>query len=387
MESYYKYLQYKKKYLALREAFQHHSLQFYHIGMRRFRFSIQPWLDVAEGTGIHFGVWNREWITIIITRPGKVLLLGRDFSVVSIYDLKNEKNFSAEGGEEGLLGISIIGKRVYLSYTIRISEGSTLVISEYEMLNNRLIKLRQIFELSFPTIFHHGGHLVPSHRQTLILGVGDGGPQGDPYNQAQDETSWRGKILEIDPLTLDVTILAKGLRNPWYFSLDSNNRLWIGDVGWNTSESVKVMDNINKFYNFGWSFYEGSVPVPGKLPSSKSIPFSQFDHPESLGSSKLNRLRSLSLRDMNFPVWEYPTSQQTGRCIIGGYYLHLFNIYVFGDYLGIIRAIQFNGNRWEEVANDRLMSDELIYSFAFDGNNIYVLTNKRIYLLSIIPVY
>ncbi len=48
------------------------------------------------------------------------------------------------------------------------------------------------------------------------------------------------------------------------FSMDKYKRIWIGDVGWDTSESVKLMENIDKYYNFGWSIYEGSIHVKDK---------------------------------------------------------------------------------------------------------------------------
>ncbi|MCV5837942.1 hypothetical protein OFN62_33940, partial [Escherichia coli] len=60
------------------------------------------------------------------------------------------------------------------------------------------------------------------------------------------------------------------------------------------------------------------------------------------------------LEDFDHPIFEYPTSSQTGRCIIGGYYIDKLKIYVFGDLLGFIRAIKLINNQWLEVANTKL---------------------------------
>jgi len=49
----------------------------------------------------------------------------------------------------------------------------------------------------------------------------------------QNLKSLRGKILRLDvsKLKLEPEIVAYGLRNPWKVSIDSKNRMFIGDCG------------------------------------------------------------------------------------------------------------------------------------------------------------
>ena len=358
MNIYKKYIKYKTKYLNLKNQQLiggKSMLKYNKYGKRQFKFNLKKFVNIKEGTDAIF-IGEKM---IVITKPGQIYEINmNDKSFIEINNIgKLEPDFTSEEKEEGLLGIANIKGKVYLSYTVRNkSNGTTLVISEYDL--NKWKKIKDIFELSFINPYHHGGHIISTPNNKLILGTGDGGPQGDPHNQGQDINSYRAKILEIDPENKNIRILALGVRNPWLFSLDSKNRLWIGDVGWNTSESIKLMETLDRTYNFGWSIYEGSVHVPGK----PNISFDSFDH----------------------LIWEYPTSDDTGRSILGGFFIDELNAYIFGDYLGFIRAIKFNNNKWECVAEYRLINNELFYSLVYDGKSIYILTDKQIYVLQIV---
>jgi len=50
---------------------------------------------------------------------------------------------------------------------------------------------------------------------------------------AQNLKSLKGKILRLDvsKLKQEPEIVAYGLRNPWKVSIDSKNRMFIGDCG------------------------------------------------------------------------------------------------------------------------------------------------------------
>ena len=96
----------------------------------------------------------------------------------------------------------------------------------------------------------------------LYIGTGDGGSANDPSNRAQTITAMRlGKILRIKPniggvspyytspstnpffgaTTGDDEIWSYGMRNPWRCSFDrQTGDFWIGDVGQNAVEEVKL---------------------------------------------------------------------------------------------------------------------------------------------------
>jgi glucose/arabinose dehydrogenase len=101
---------------------------------------------------------------------------------------------------------------------------------------------------------------------------------GTSYNRmdartvlVQDLNSPRGKILRIDPITgrglsnnpfyngnpnSNISkVYQYGLRNPFRFTIDpTNNRLFIGDVGWTRWEEI---NSAGAGANFGWPYYEG----------------------------------------------------------------------------------------------------------------------------------
>jgi glucose/arabinose dehydrogenase len=79
-----------------------------------------------------------------------------------------------------------------------------------------------------------------------------------------------GAALANNPLmggrTDDDRIIAYGLRNPFRFYInETNNQLFIGDVGWNTWEEINHITNPvdTTVENFGWPCYEGVGRQPG----------------------------------------------------------------------------------------------------------------------------
>lgn len=357
MTSHQKYLKYKKKYLELKESnINYKNFPLFLISDNEFSFNVKKILNINEPTS---GI-IRNGNMILITRKGGVFLINNvenNYQINKIYQFTEKENFKADSTEEGLLGIIDIGEKIYFSYTTKSTKKMDLVVSEFNIDNKiGLVKNKEIFRLSFDYDYHHGGHLEKDSANNIYLGIGDGGPQGDPYNHAQDPTNYMGKIIKINPKNLNISIIAMGLRNPWMFTIDPKDRIWIGDVGWDTCETLKVINNLNRTYNFGWNYYEGSILV--KSPE-KNI---DFDH----------------------HIFEYPNSEKYGNCVIGGYHFENLGIYIFGDLSGIIRAIKkFNDGKWKQVAYLKITDDIKIYGFLSDYKNIFVITNKSIYQLFI----
>ena len=123
---------------------------------------------------------------------------------------------------------------------------------------------------------HYGGQLAFAGGH-LLIGTGDGGGGGDPFNHAQNRNSLLGKILRIDPYDRcggraycspngnpfankkgRDEIWLMGLRNPWRFSVDPRtDDLWIGDVGQDRFEEIDRVRPHQQRYNLGWSCWEG----------------------------------------------------------------------------------------------------------------------------------
>ncbi|HKG67630.1 MAG TPA: PQQ-dependent sugar dehydrogenase, partial [Segetibacter sp.] len=169
----------------------------------------------------------------------------------------------------------------------------------------------------------------------LYFGTGDGGSAGDPYNNAQADTSLLGKMLRIDvnnpnppyynipptnpfagSTTTKPEIIALGLRNPWRWSFDKQTGdMWIADVGQDSLEEVNIVtpgNILNK--NYGWRCYEGThlYKTGGCTVPSNNV----------------------------FPIFEYPHDNATGGYSITGGYVYRGNefpslngYYICTDYL------------------------------------------------------
>jgi glucose/arabinose dehydrogenase len=170
---------------------------------------------------------------------------------------------------------------------------------------------------------HNGGQLQFGPDGALYASTGDGGGGADPLNDAQNPSSFLGKILRIVPSPAGTTIpdvWSLGLRNPFRFSFDrQTGDLWIGDVGEKTWEEVDfaAAPGIGQDANFGWDCFEAKEPGPATDPECASPPSGGYVE----------------------PVFEYDHSGS--RCaIIGGYVARdpglgeAFGRYLYGDNCG-----------------------------------------------------
>ena len=194
---------------------------------------------------------------------------------------------------------------------------------------------REVLTQEQPGLGHKGGQLLFDASGTLFVALGDGG--GSRGRDAQDMAKLLGAILRIKPkLTepgYDVPadnpfvgqpnvapeLWAKGLRNPWRFSIDTpTGDMWIGDVGEDSTEEIDVIRAGQSGLNFGWYFFEGTRQVSSNAPG-----------------------------EMTPPVYEYPHS--TGIAVQGGHVYRgtaipgLVGAYIFGDVNGTVWALGADG--------------------------------------------
>jgi Ca2+-binding RTX toxin-like protein len=157
---------------------------------------------------------------------------------------------------------------------------------------------------------HNGGSIVFGPDGYLYLGIGDGGGNGDPGQNAQDKDSLLGKILRIDidgddfpsnegknyaipndnPFVGETgadEIWALGVRNPWRIFFDpKTGDLYIADVGQNKQEEINVIKaGTDGGLNFGWNYREGDIKYdsensPGDPPNGLEFtdPVFTYDH-------------------------------------------------------------------------------------------------------------
>lgn len=309
--------------------------------------SVHEPIQLVQRPGDDGHLWLAE-------RAGRVrrLEVGRDGDELTpvgdaVVDISDQTTTEAE---RGLLGMAFSpdGGLLYLSSTDL--DGNTQVVS-YEMSGDEAETSTRtvVFSQDQPFPNHNGGHIVFGPDAQLWLGLGDGGSSDDPDNNAQDPGSNLGKLLRIDPQTNEATIVASGLRNPWRFSFDTDDSLWIGDVGQNEVEEVDHLpkDSIEGA-NLGWSGYEGTAPYldgDGRQ-SADAVP----------------------------PVFEY--THDDGNCSITGGFVYrgeaiesLQGAYLFADYCaGRLRAVRLDEDGAFERELDLGVDVDRPVSFAADSS-------------------
>ncbi|MEM7387733.1 MAG: PQQ-dependent sugar dehydrogenase, partial [Verrucomicrobiota bacterium] len=187
--------------------------------------------------------------------------------------------------DEGLLGVAFhpdfpMNRKYYFMHEEMVGEQRRMVIGERvaraDLRADSGRPTRRVFTYDVGTIVHHGGGLEFGPDGYLYIGMGDGGPQGDPQGHAQDPNFPAGKLFRLDVNRRDpgkeyaipsdnpfvreeaermAEVFAYGLRQPWRFSFDpANGDLWVADVGQNRFEEICI---VRAGENHGWNVFEG----------------------------------------------------------------------------------------------------------------------------------
>lgn len=187
--------------------------------------------------------------------------------------------------EGGLLSLALApdfatSHTVYASYTGKSSTALFhTVVSRFKVTGGIIDPSSEtpIFTLERDANGHNGGKLRFGPDGYLYIAIGDGSPT-EIKLRPQDPNQYFGKMLRIDvrgeaadPNTGKLyripennpfatggglpEVYALGFRNPWSFSFDAKNRLWVGDVG---NERYEEVDLVVPGGNYGWPFREAT---------------------------------------------------------------------------------------------------------------------------------
>jgi len=312
----------------------------------------------------------------VVEQAGVIMVFNNSVNVSTDEVFLNISDQVLFSGESGLLGLAFspnftTDHNFYVYYVADNPIRS--VIARYTVnqsnLNQANVSSEQIILVvpQPPFTNHKAGEIAFGPRDGyLYIALGDGGSEGDPMNNSQNESTLLGKILRIDvgtatpPLNYSIPpsnpffnntqnirqeIYALGFRNPWRFSFDNvTGQLWAGDVGESSWEEIDI---VQSGLNYGWNVMEGDHP---------------FDVPPGFNLSTLT-----------LPVWEY--SHAVGNAIMGGYvyrgseHPELNGSYIYGDYgSGKIWALQYDG---VNPTNNTLIAYlyQQVVSFGVDENN------------------
>jgi glucose/arabinose dehydrogenase len=196
------------------------------------------------------------------------------------------------GGERGLVNVVAdpdfpVNGHIYLFYTAASPQRDR--VSRFTMTGNTASLATELVVwqsvANSTSTDHHGGGLAFGPDGKLYISTGD---NGDPPS-SQPLSGDHGKILRVnkdgtvptdnpffDGVGPNVdAIWARGLRNPYRFSIDSGTgRMYIGDVGFNTTEEVNIGI---AGANYGWPVCEGSCATSGMTNPLFSYPHAGHD--------------------------------------------------------------------------------------------------------------
>lgn len=312
----------------------------------------------------------------VVERTGIISILGDDGSVTTFLDLRDRVN--SGGIEQGLLGMAFHPDYAqngrFFVYYYRLEAEQTR-LSEFAVSSDASLadpaSERELITFDKPTTRHNGGTLVFGPDEYLWLSLGEGGkaslnsqdpfrllssilrldvdqlvgPRDEPYGIPPDNPYADG--IEGAP-----EVWAKGLRNPWRFTIDSG-LAYIADVGHEDLEEINVVPLDGAPYNFGWLRMEGTQC------------FQSGCDPVAEG--------------LTMPILEYTHAE--GCSVTGGFVYRgqalpeLSGHYFYGDWCGEwVRSFRFEGGelldhqtRFEEVGQ--------INSFGVDNaGELYLMT-------------
>ena len=305
-------------------------------------FAAEPKLAVQQiATGLDMPIGlasagdNRMFI--VLQRGQVVIWDGTQILPTPFLDLKS-LGIVACCGEQGLLEIAFHphysdNGLFFVSY---VDHSGDLNVVRYEVLSGdpnqadsgTATPILKVAHRDFNN--HYSGNLVFGPDGYLYVGVGDGGGQGDPNNNAQNLSRYLGKILRLDvdsnvpyaippdnPFRNRIGALGEiwdyGLRNPWRFTFDrETGDLLIADVGQSNFEEVdfEPASSIGGV-NYGWHNMEATHCFNPKINCDIALP--------------------------ELPILEYDHSDDNCS-ITGGYryrgtrYPNMRGIYFYGDY-------------------------------------------------------
>lgn len=274
----------------------------------------------------------------VVELDGRVHIINSDGSVEPEPFLDLTQVVSGRPGQQGLLGLAFHPRfaengKFYVDYNDLYDNGA-ITISEFTVDQNdpnRADKKteRPLLVIEKRSPLHNGGTLRFGQDGYLYISVGDGGWQGDVWDNAQNRFSLLGKILRIDvdrvgpaqpygipadnpfaglwrsdnpypgqPPAAELEarkgkkrdrswpgyvapeyrnslppvraeIWALGFRNPWQYTFDpANGDLYIADVGAGTWEEINYQPAGSQAgQNYGWDWLEGTHCFPEEITS------------------------------------------------------------------------------------------------------------------------
>src|SRR5574341_1742772 len=158
-------------------------------------------------------------------------------------------------GEQGMLGITAAGTKIYLYFTESEYDGGPPLakrVYSYDWTGQELVNKTLVKDLPQTRTYHNGGAMITDLNGSVYLIVGDMGRYGKLQNHPKGEPDDTSVILRIAP---PGPYYAMGIRNSFGLAVDPVT----GEL-WDTENGVNSFDEINMVqsnFNSGWDVVMG----------------------------------------------------------------------------------------------------------------------------------
>jgi len=256
-------------------------------------------------------------------------------------------------GEQGMLGITTVKKKVYLYFTESEYDGGPALskrVYSYDWTGQELVNKTLIRDLPQTRTYHNGGAMVTDLNDLVYLVVGDTGRYGKLQNHREGEPDDTSVILPVAP---PGPYYAMGIRNSFGLAVDPIT----GEL-WETENGVNSFDEINLVqpnFNSGWDVIMGPANETqlAKLPGYPGYVYHdpQFSWEEPVAPTGLAFINSQ-------PFERYRNHVFVLDCINGNLYRFALNQNRDGF---VFNSSQLSDN----VANIGESMDEIIFGTGF----------------------
>lgn len=267
--------------------------------IKKLNLALEPFADVSLPTALT----SRPGDTALYltAQDGKVWRVGAAAGEPTVVlDLTAEVSPYVNGSERGMLGIAFdpIDGRMFVYFTDADIDSHVVSFALDAAGIADPASRRDVMFEEQPGLGHKGGGMAFDAAGNLYIAFGDGGASSG--RDAQDYGNVLGGVARIVPKRdgnsgYDVPpdnpyvgqegkrpeIWAKGLRNPWGFSMDqATGDIWIGDVGNHIMEEIDRIPAGHGGVNFGWPYLEGTEHKNRGAPADVVPPVYAYLHDE-----------------------------------------------------------------------------------------------------------
>jgi aldose sugar dehydrogenase len=228
---------------------------------------VAPWALAFAADG---AVWLTE-------RPGRVRVI-RNGQLLADPALTLQVA-TANGCEDGLLGIAVQEPYAFLYYTYAGSGGNTNRVSRFTISGDRLTSEQVLVDgIHGGACYHFGGRLKLGPDGWLYFTTGE----GYVASRAADPNGLNGKVLRVHTDGSGREVYAWGFRNPQGLAFDAAGRLYASSNGPTGDLNLCCRDEVDLVQQggfYGWpewaattrtSFPQGSLPAARVPPIAES---------------------------------------------------------------------------------------------------------------------